>query len=249
MIKITLIKILRFLTESLINFTNYLNKGAITMSTPIYDDKGRFLLYIVDNNRLLDNYEVLKLIYSQLQGDNTFKEFGSKKIIYMSCIINNQILPFHHNVLITNTITFEEYWNSIKDSISRHYSYDITENGGIPRFEIKIWSIDNYLNRNIKGNPNTYNREDFYKFKRTSIQNTLKHSRFYSSSTIRGENTLFRTSEYKELVKPETKPSIKPLKQKKFYDVKDANLFSTLDIETISLKMFDNFQIPVIITS
>ena len=108
------------------------------MSAPIFDDEGRYLLYLVDNNRLLDNYLVLKLIFSKIQGDKTFKEFGSRKIIYMSCIINNQYLPFHHNVLITNSTSFEEYWKKIEDSISRHYAYGNTESGGIPRFEVNI---------------------------------------------------------------------------------------------------------------
>jgi len=233
MIKQILLNLIRFLNDSLLDLANYLSKGIITLSAPIYDNKGRFLLYIADNNRLLDNYEVLKLIFERIQGDKTFKEFGSRKIIYMSCIINNQYLPFHHNVLITNTTTFEEYWESIKDSVSRHYSYGITENGGIPRFEIKIWSLDNYLNRNIKGNPNV------------SYKRPLNSRSFHTTSLIlKGKE--------KEIIRASgvfVKPSIKPLTQLNNIALNEGKFFSTLDIETISLKNIDHLQIPVLIAS
>jgi len=49
-----------------------------------------------------------------------------------------------------------------------------------------------------------------------------------------------------KIVKP---PSISPLKLKREDLIKLPKSFSTMDIETISLKEFDNIQIPITISS
>jgi len=91
--------------------------------------------------------------------------------------------------------------------------------------------LDNYLNRNIKGNPNSF------------FNIPAGREKFDKPTLNKGFHTVSLVN--KEFVKP----LIKPLTQTNNIALKDGKYFSTLDIETISLKGLDNLQIPVIITS
>lgn len=79
----------------------------------------------------------------------SFINFGSKKIIMVHGIINNKEYSLHHNVLINNDTTFEEYYETIEDIISLRYDegYDMDV---IELFKIRIWNMDNIENKNIK---------------------------------------------------------------------------------------------------
>ena len=64
----------------------------------------------------------------------------------------------------------------------------------------------------------------------------------------------FTRSLHTNIIKDKKKEAFKanvigPLKNKKLYEMDELKLFSTMDIETISLKNFDNMQIPIVITS
>jgi len=61
--------------------------------------------------------------------------------------IKNETFNLHHNILIKNNNTFEEYWDKIKDIIMDRYEegYAIE---GIPMVEINVWNMD--PNKKIK---------------------------------------------------------------------------------------------------
>ncbi len=148
---------------SLINKTIILlDKKILTMSAAVYDETGRYLLYFAKNTNLLETKDIIKAIYLKLQSDEDFLKFGSKKIIFMQCFIDGNKYAFHHNVLITNIMTFEEYWKKIEDDIVNHYDNSVYWVNIIPAFEIKIWNLDDLANKNIKGgNTSTPNKKAF----------------------------------------------------------------------------------------
>jgi hypothetical protein len=61
---------------------NNLTTGYLTLSKPVIEFSARFLLYIANNNKLLDNYKIMKMIYHRLQSDPNFIKFAYKKNFY-----------------------------------------------------------------------------------------------------------------------------------------------------------------------
>jgi hypothetical protein len=146
-----LYNLLEGLTISINKLITFLNREYLSMSAPFYDVKGRYLLYYANNLKLLDNYRILKIIFHKLQQDEVFRKFGSKKIIYINCFIDGNRYSFHRNVLITNNMTFTEYWSKIVEDLKRHSENSDYWLSEFSRFEIRIWNLDLKNNFNIKG--------------------------------------------------------------------------------------------------
>lgn len=55
----------------------------------------------------------------------------------------------HHNILINNNTTFDQYYKKIENIIVSRYDegYDINV---IPVFRIKVWNMDNMMNKHIR---------------------------------------------------------------------------------------------------
>jgi len=86
---------------------------------------------------LLDSHYSLKGIYNALMDDQRFYEFGSRKVIIITAIHNNSEFNFHHNILIKNDTSFEEYYNKVKDIIQDHYDEGYPINI-IPVFKVLV---------------------------------------------------------------------------------------------------------------
>ena len=191
----------------------------ITISEIHYSENGRYLKYVVYNNKLLDNLDVLYPIFNTLINNETFINFGYNKIIFITAIIEEQIFSFHHNVLINNDTSFENYYNKVKDIIKNHYESegDSPSNlNNIPCFEIKIWNMDNLTNKNIKITSDA-----------RIVLNKPQHNKTHQFTQKRS----YHKSNF-----------IKPLKK---VNIKTPQNLSTLDIETIEDK---GFQIPCLIS-
>ena len=78
-----------------------------------------------------------------------FLNFGENKVILVNGKNKNDTFNLHHNVLLKNTTTFEQYWSKIKDILNERYEegYAIE---GIPMVEIITWNMDLYANKKIK---------------------------------------------------------------------------------------------------
>lgn len=63
--------------------------------------------------------------------NETFINFGKYKVIIVSAIVDGDEFNFHHNILITNNTTFEQYYNKVKYILATHfndgYQIDIVE--------------------------------------------------------------------------------------------------------------------------
>ena len=114
-----------------------------------YDKKGRFLIFLLNNNNLDSHKSVLQNIFTTLMGNERFINFGKQKVIIVSALIKGEEFSFHHNILITNSTTFSEYYKEVKNVIKTNY-----ENGYpvyvIPQFRVRVWNMDEFANKTIK---------------------------------------------------------------------------------------------------
>ena len=159
--KLIIIKILQLIVKLFKNSINYINKSINYMQNDLklkilaieFNKSGRFLSYHLNNEFLFDNTEALQAIFNTLMSNEKFLEFGSKKVIITTALINGSEFSFHHNVLITNNTSFIEYYYKVKDIIQENYidGYPINV---IPTFHVRVWNMDNPKNVNIKTNSN-----------------------------------------------------------------------------------------------
>lgn len=82
-----------------------------------FNKSGRFLVYILHNENMVSIDNSLKGIYNTLMNNNEIKNFGTKKVIIVSSLINDTEFNYHHNVLITNETTFDDYYKAVKDIV------------------------------------------------------------------------------------------------------------------------------------
>jgi hypothetical protein len=145
--KNTIIKILNLCLFKLKQFINYLSveKGLKILSVE-YHNKGRFLIYTLANNKLSSSEDILESLFTTLQNHKRFQSFGDKKVIITTALIEGNDCAYHHNVLIDNYTTFEEYYNQVKDIITQNFEEPIYI---IPLFKVRVWNVDKYANKNI----------------------------------------------------------------------------------------------------
>ncbi len=156
MIKKYVIKIFKNIKFIISRIINKMEQNDITMSQAVYKETGRYLIYTVVNNNMLEIKELLELVYNQLQSDKTFLNFGEKKVILINAETPNlNGLPcVHPNVFITNNTTFEDYYSKIRYYIDSEW-LDTNVGYGIDVIKIlhiKIWNLDLFKNSNITKN-------------------------------------------------------------------------------------------------
>jgi hypothetical protein len=213
--------------SALINILNYIiiklnKKYNLQVTARIYNDSGRFYQYILTNNNLLSHKDVLKGIYNTLMSDKIFKNFGFHKVIIVSALLDGHESNYHHNILITNNTTFDEYYNKVKDIIATHfdngYQLDVVEG-----FKILVWNMDSLANKNIKITSSTIkNYKPGVQGHKTQIRG------FHTSNLLNKFNNLNLTH-------------FTPLKREPITAIE----FATMDVETMN---YNRKQIPVAIS-
>ena len=156
---IKILNILNKILSKLIDYNNKLlnffnNDYKFNITSISYNDSGRFLVFILQNNNLYEHNDVIKSIYNTLMNNEKFISFGNKKVIITSALIDGSEFNYHQNVLLSNNTTYLRYYNSVIDSVNKYfdegYPVDV-----IPAFKIRVWNVDNLANRNIKITRNT----------------------------------------------------------------------------------------------
>jgi hypothetical protein len=152
--------------------------------------------------------------------DETFINFGKYKVIIVSAIVDGEEFNYHHNILITNNTSFEQYYNKVKDILATHfnegYQIDVVET-----FKILVWNMDEFANKNIKITSSTVKNKPGIHSNKTQI-------RGMQTSSIINKNNLSLTH-------------FTPLKD----EIITPKPFATMDIETME---FNSKQIPVAIS-
>lgn len=117
-----IILFLDFNTNFSFKLINYLRNGEIKFGSIIYDEKGRFLEFLIVNTRLLPHKKALHAIYNKLMSNKEFLEFGNKKVIILfSKLEDGSNITFHPNVFISNNTPFDVYYKSIENYIQTTY--------------------------------------------------------------------------------------------------------------------------------
>lgn len=211
--------------------TNYLNREhSLKLISLSYTNSGRFLIYHFNNEMLKSNRDILFNIYTFLMNNDRFINFGSNKVIITSCVINGVEYSYHHNILLTNKTTFNDYFNQVIDYIDLHYIGDdeyCIYGPDIPQaFKVKVWNMDNYLNKNIKINRNEFNKD-------INIDkiDTVTNNKSRINNTITTQKRSYSTNH------------ISPIKNNITTGI--AEPLSAMDIETID---YNGNQIPISIT-
>lgn len=137
--------ILQYLTFTLNNLQSIVETKKMNVVNYSYDDVGRFQEYLITNNSLLGIKEALENIYSILSITKSFTNFGYTKVIMIHAVLeDNKEYSLHHNILITNNTTFDQYYKKIENILVSRYDegYDIDV---IPVFRVKVWNMDNMI--------------------------------------------------------------------------------------------------------
>lgn len=184
------------------------------------NDRGRYLSFYLQNTNLLGSKWAIRGIFNTLMNNDAFLNFGYRKIILTTAIIYNANFAYHHNMLITNDFTFEEFYAKVEKLVKTHYEdgYPVEI---IPIFKVRVWNFDISENANIKVQPNNiFIKKNFNR----------GNQRYYSTHSFKNR---------KKTVKKYDKEVIEPLITDDKIDVP----ISALDIETIT--MHDDVEIPI----
>jgi DNA polymerase type B, organellar and viral len=147
---------------------------VITEMKYIHDNKQ--LVFWIDNPGLLSHKAVIKSIFKALKSNKDFKVFGRKKVIIIQALIDGEERSFHQNVIMNNQTTFKKYWSVVKDLITTNYEDGYPLNT-INQFKVRVWSMNNVKNKNIKLTQNAI----YYRPKSKITVN----KRNYSTSTVK----------------------------------------------------------------
>jgi hypothetical protein len=239
-----MIKILNYIIKLLINFKNKIEssslKDKLTLIRISRNTLGRNITFVLNNNKMLENKALFNAIYLYLMTNKDFLKFGEHKVIIVNGKIKNETFNLHHNILIKNNTTFEEYWDKIKDIIMDRYEegYAIE---GIPMVEINVWNMDHLANKKIKITRNALTGRDIFTITDKDVMNSLR--RIYKKSSL--ENKKFYSTKVKDLKNDNCLNYITPIKPKKEDINKSPLSFSAMDIETLEI---NNKEIPISIS-
>lgn len=150
--------IINYLQEALISINKFLDKfpnklevlkDDLTLIRISRNTLGRNITFVLNNDKMLEKKALFQGIYLYLMNNKDFLKFGEKKVIIVMGRIKNETFNLHHNILIKNDNTFEEYWDKIADIILERYDdgYSIE---GIPMIEVNVWNMDHLANKKIK---------------------------------------------------------------------------------------------------
>lgn len=97
-------------------FNKYLKKLEIFLAEDnlilirtSHNTLGRNKTFILSNQKLLEKQDLFFQIYMFLVTNKTFLEFGEYKVVIVNGKVNNNSFNLHHNILIKNETSFEEY--------------------------------------------------------------------------------------------------------------------------------------------
>ena len=172
----------------------YLNKNVkmLKILETQYNQNMRSLSIIMNNENLLEGEVLFKGIYNTIMNNDEFKSFGYRKIIILSCILEDyKEYNIHSNILIDNDTPFIDYFNEISKDLSGYNNLEYGYNNlNIVRFTVKAWNCSNLNNLKIKMTHNaiTLERSHESSIKHRINKNiwlsNISQSRNYSTSTL-----------------------------------------------------------------
>ena len=124
-----------------------------------YDKGLRCLILNIINPGLLTHKALLEGIFNAVTTHESFINFGTFKSIIISAVMYKEMgditssgtneYNFHHNVLISPTTTFNQYYNEVADLVNHKLEHGYS-NEVIEYYKVKVWNLDSMRNAKIK---------------------------------------------------------------------------------------------------
>jgi hypothetical protein len=240
-ILLKILDLVDYITRTLRNFINKQMEEDIKLISREYDSKGRFRIYTLSNNNLLDHKKFLKIMFNYLMNSNDFLNFGYNKVIIVRAKMNDTFtFSFHHNILINNSTTFNDYYDMVKDIIINHYNKGPEYNDNIiPIFEILVWNVDNLKNSHIKLTKDARINNNSKILVAKHSNGVINHIKKYHTSVSVKQSLLSHQTQYNNT----HYNSITPINKISIITTPDS--IAAMDIETIE---YNNKQIPIAIS-
>ena len=91
--------------------------------TEVIELSDRMRMYIINNSNLLTGKEAMLTLYHTLSTNPNYIYFCEEKVIMTWGVLNYPQCEFayHHNVLVNNNTTFNEFWKEIGPHIQEKY--------------------------------------------------------------------------------------------------------------------------------
>jgi len=105
---------------------------------------------------LLESEALFVSIFKQTNKFLKTIKFGNRKSILVQAEINGQNYSLHHNIVINNKTTANQYWNWIKDSIQANFTKDYLIEV-YPIIKVIVYNLDDKRNKNITTHINNSN--------------------------------------------------------------------------------------------
>ena len=157
-IELLLLSISRLVKKAQDSLNNLNPVKTLNLLSVEYKSSGRYLIYTLQNPFLLTGKDLLFSLYRTLEDNEQFKEFGSKKIVITSAVRGSQKWSVHHNVLITKTTTFQDYYAQVQETFETHvHGYNLEEI--IVLYRVKVWNLDHAKNAQITVHKNKFKKD------------------------------------------------------------------------------------------
>jgi hypothetical protein len=118
--------------------------------------KHRSYVLTFENIPLLESEALFISIFKQTSKFLKTIKFGNRKSMLVQAEINGKTYSLHHNVVINNKTTADQYWNWIKDSIQANFDKDYMIEI-YPTIKVIIYNLDDKRNKNITTHINNSN--------------------------------------------------------------------------------------------
>ena len=225
------------------------NRFPLTMDVITYflDEDTRCLEIHLFNNLLLENRNVAEGIYNSIWSLPEFRNLGNTKVILTTGKEQLEQGPIHYNihpnVFVTNNTTLQEYKSKTDGYIRNRYDASGYVSEITPYFIVKIWNMDTTRNYHIKINKVRYGN---------TVSKSQPGKRLYSTNIHSNKNQISKWSLYKDWLKEIRKNNPHSdnfiTHYNKDYNHTSDNRFAVLDLETVKLEQYHDFQVPVCIT-
>ena len=112
----------------------------------------RLLVIHVHNNNKYEGKRALNILFNTIKSSEDFVNFGSQKVIFVMAYYQDfGEKSYHHNVLINNDTTFDEYWAKVEDYIHEKYVHGVHgySQSVVNVYRVMVWNMDEMSNKNI----------------------------------------------------------------------------------------------------
>ncbi len=110
--------------------------------------KSKSIIITLSNYQLLEANDLLPSIYYIVQSEPYIKEFSEYKIIFCKAVSEYKEFSLHNNFLIGPNTSILDYYHHYKNNLKylnkKNYNTD-----SIDTIQIKIWSVDDLLSKNV----------------------------------------------------------------------------------------------------